>query len=158
LAGPTFNLSQRGIGLFALAGAAGAIVAPIAGRLGDRGWTQLVTGLSMATVASSFLLALWGGVGSMMAMVAAGLLVDGAVQANQVVGQREIYALGAQARSRLNGLYVALFFLGGAAGSAVASLIYALGGWSWVSWVGFGFPLAALALFATEFIGKGGKS
>jgi predicted MFS family arabinose efflux permease len=158
LAGPTFNLSQRGIGLFALAGAAGAIVAPIAGRLGDRGWTQMVTGLSMATVALSFLLGQWGGAGSMAAMVAAGLLVDGAVQANQVVGQRAIYALGAQARSRLNGLYVALFFVGGAAGSAVASLVYALGGWSWVSWVGFAFPLAALALFATEFMGRGGPA
>jgi predicted MFS family arabinose efflux permease len=156
LASPTFDLSQKGIGLFALAGAAGAIVAPIAGRLGDRGWTQVVTGLSMAIVALSFLLARWGGgAGSMAAMVAAGLLIDGAVQANQVVGQRAIYALGAEARSRLNGLYVALFFVGGAAGSAVASLVYALGGWSWVSWVGFAFPLAALALFATEFIGTG---
>ena len=154
LASPTFDLSQRGIGLFALAGAAGAIVAPIAGRLGDRGWTQMVTGLSIATVALSFLLAQFGGAGSMVAMVAAGLLVDGAVQANQVVGQRAIYALGAQARSRLNGLYVALFFAGGAAGSAVASLVFALGGWSSVSWLGFAFPLAALALFAREFIGK----
>jgi predicted MFS family arabinose efflux permease len=158
LASPAFNLSQRGIGLFALAGAAGAVVAPIAGRLGDRGWTGIVSGLAMATVALSFLLAQLGSAGSMAAMVAAGLLLDGAVQANQIVGQRAIYALGAEARSRLNALYVASFFIGGAAGSAIASLVYALGGWSSVSWVGFAFPLAALALFATEFIGDRGKS
>jgi predicted MFS family arabinose efflux permease len=157
LAGPTFGLSQRGIGFFALAGAAGAVVAPIAGRLADRGWTRVVTGLSMIVVAASFLLAKLGGAGSMAALVAAGILIDGAVQANQVVGLRAIHALGAEARSRLNGLYVALFFIGGAAGSAVASLAYALGGWEWITWIGFAFPLAALALFATEFSGARGK-
>jgi predicted MFS family arabinose efflux permease len=152
LAGPTFNLSQRGIGLFALAGAAGAIVAPIAGRLADRGWTQLVTGLSMVVVSGSFLLAKLGGGGSMAALVAAGILLDGAVQANQIVGQRAIYTLSAEARSRLNGLYVALFFIGGAAGSAIASLVYALSGWTGITWLGFALPLLALALFATEFV------
>jgi predicted MFS family arabinose efflux permease len=157
LAGPTFDLSQRGIGFFALAGAAGAISAPIAGRLADRGWTRIVTGFSMAIIAVSFLLAQLGGAGSLAALVAAGLLIDGAVQANQVVGQRAIYALGAEARSRLNGLYVALFFIGGAAGSAIASLVYALGGWRWICWIGCAFPVAALALFATEFAGQARK-
>jgi len=158
LAGPTFDLSQRGIGLFALAGAAGAVSAPIAGRLADRGWSRAVSGLSMAIIAVSFLLAQLGEAGSMAALIAAGLLIDGSVQANQVVGQRAIYALGAETRSRLNGLYVALFFIGGAAGSAIASLVYALGGWRWICWIGFAFPIAALALFATEFIDKRGKS
>ncbi len=36
LAGPAFGLSQAGIALFALAGVAGAIASPIAGRLADR--------------------------------------------------------------------------------------------------------------------------
>src|SRR5579872_271812 len=151
LAGPTYNLSQRGIGLFALAGAAGAIVAPIAGRLADRGLTRIVTALSMIIVSGSFLLAKLGGIGSMAALVAAGILIDGAVQANQIVGQRAIYALSVEARSRLNGLFVALFFIGGAVGSAIASLAYALGGWTWITWIGFAFPLISLALFATEF-------
>ena len=115
-----------------------------------------MTGLSMIVVAASFLLAKFGGdVGSMAALIAAGVLIDGAVQANQVVGQRAIYSLGAEARSRLNGLYVALFFIGGASGSAVASLTYALGGWDAIAWIGFAFPIAALALFATEFATSG---
>jgi hypothetical protein len=76
-------------------------------------------------------------------------------QANQVVGQRAIYSLDAEARSRLNGLYVALFFIGGATGSAIASLTCALGGWDRITWIGFAFPIAALALFATEFTTSG---
>jgi predicted MFS family arabinose efflux permease len=68
-----------------------------------------------------------------------------------VLGQRAIYALGADTRSRLNGLYMAIFFAGGAAGSAIASLTFVRGGWELVSWVGLVFPVAALVFYATEF-------
>jgi predicted MFS family arabinose efflux permease len=152
LAGPTFGLSQRGIALFALAGAGGALSAPVAGRIADRGWGRASTGLSMVVVAIAFLLARIGGEGSMLALLAAGVALDAGVQGNQVVSQRIIYALGEEARSRLNGLYIAMFFVGGAVGSSIASLAYALGGWERISWIGLAFPLAALALFATEFL------
>ena len=152
LAGPTFGLSQRGIALFALAGAGGALAAPIAGRVADRGWGRATTGLAMAVVAIAFLLARIGGGGSMAALLIAGVALDAGVQANQIVSQRVIFALDPEARSRLNGLYIAIFFLGGAAGSAIASLAYAYGGWDYVSWIGLTFPLAALAFYATEFL------
>ncbi|MGA2042741.1 MAG: MFS transporter [Roseiarcus sp.] len=152
LAGPTFGLSQRGIALFALAGAGGALSAPIAGRIADRGWGRAATGASMAVVAIAFLLSRVGGGGSMAALLAAGVMVDAGVQGNQVVSQRIIFALGDQARSRLNGLYIAMFFAGGAAGSGIASLAYALGGWTCVSWIGLAFPLVALAFYGTEFV------
>jgi predicted MFS family arabinose efflux permease len=158
LAGPSFGLSQRGIALFALAGASGALSAPIAGRIADRGWGRALTGVSIAAVAAAFLLARIGGGGSMIALLAAGVLLDAGVQGNQVVSQRLIYGLGDNARSRLNGLYIAIFFAGGAVGSAIASLAYATGGWERVSWIGAAFPLAALALFATEFLPPGRRT
>ena len=151
LAGPTFGLSQRGIALFALAGAGGALSAPIAGRIADRGWSRAATGASIGLAAIAFLLARLGGSGSMIALLMAGVLLDAGVQACQVVSQRAIYAIGAEARSRLNGLYVATFFAGGAVGSAIASLVFVLGGWNAVSWIGLAFPLAALVYYATEF-------
>lgn len=152
LAGPAFGLSQRGIALFALAGASGALAAPLAGRIADRGGGRALTGLSMGVVAIAFLLAWIGGHGSMAALLAAGVALDAGVQGNQVVSQRIVFALGAEARSRLNGLYIAMFFTGGAAGSAVASFAYARGGWSAVSAIGLALPLLALALYATEFL------
>lgn len=151
LAGPTFGLSQRGIALFALAGAAGAIAAPIAGRVADRGWTRIATGVSLGAVAIGFLLAKQGGMGSIALLLLAGILLDMGVQSNLVLGQRAIYALGAHTRSRLNGLYMAIFFAGGALGSSIASLSYLHGGWGLVSWIGCTFPIAALLLYATEF-------
>jgi predicted MFS family arabinose efflux permease len=150
LSSPAFGLTQRGIALFALAGVAGALSAPIAGRLADRGWTRVATGVSLSLAAVSFLLAWFGG-GSLLALLAAGILLDLSVQANVVLGQRAIYALGAHIRSRLNGLYLAIFFAGGALGSSIASVVYTHGGWSLVSWVGFAFPVAGLLFYATEF-------
>jgi predicted MFS family arabinose efflux permease len=152
LAGPTFGLSQRGIALFALAGAGGALSAPIAGRIADRGWSRAATGVSMAVVAVAFLMAQIDWSRSMIALLAAGILLDAGVQGNQVVSQRLIYALGDKARSRLNGLYIAIFFVGGAVGSSIASLAYVLGGWECVTWIGFVFAIVALMLFATEFL------
>ncbi|MBV9656431.1 MAG: MFS transporter, partial [Acetobacteraceae bacterium] len=67
------------------------------------------------------------------------------------IGQRAIYTLPAHLRSRLTGLFIAVFFAGGAAGSAFASPAFAAGGWPWVTWAGFALPILALLAFAGEF-------
>ncbi|MGC1305328.1 MAG: hypothetical protein WA840_23405, partial [Caulobacteraceae bacterium] len=88
------------------------------------------------------------------ALVGAGLLLDLGVQTSQVLGQREIYSLAAHQRSRLNGLYVALFFIGGAIGSGAGAAIYAWAGWGGAVVLGLVFCGLALALYATEFMGR----
>lgn len=150
LAGPLFNLSQAGIAIFALVGAAGAISAPIAGRLADKGHTKIATGVALSTAGIAFLLSLFGESGSLTALVLAGVLLDLSVQCNVVLGQRAIYSLGPEVRSRLNALYMAIFFGGGAIGSALASIAYVTGGWTLVAWIGFAFPAAAFLFFLTE--------
>ena len=149
----TFLLSQSGIALFALAGVAGAVSAPIAGRVADRGWSRPATGLAMLAVAAAFPLSHLGPPGSapaLAALVAAAILLDFGVTANLVLGQRAIYALGAATRARLNGLYMATFFAGGAIGSALGGWAYARGGWMLASWIGLAMPMAALSYYLTE--------
>ncbi|QCG92427.1 MFS transporter [Azospirillum sp. TSA2s] len=153
LMGAPFHLSQRGIALFALSGAAGALVAPIAGRIADRGWTRPATGFALAIAALSFFVAR-AGEGSIALLVLAGLLLDMGVQMNMVLGQRAIYSLGAETRSRMNAIYMAIFFLGGAAGSALAGYAFAVGGWAPVTWIGFAFPAVGLLFYLTEFRGR----
>ncbi|MDQ0395134.1 MFS transporter [Labrys monachus] len=153
LAGPAFRLSQGGIALFALAGVAGAVAAPIAGRVADRGWSRPATALAMMSAAAAFLVTHLAPPGSPLALgllVVAANLLDFGVSSNLVLGQRAIYALGAEFRSRLNGLYMAIFFGGGAVGSAVGGWAYAQGGWALASWIGLALPVAALLCFATE--------
>lgn len=153
LASPAFDISQAGIALFALAGVAGAVAAPIAGRWADRGHTRIASAGAMAMAAASFLLTLVVEPGSTLSLgllVAAALVLDFGVTANVVLGQRAIYSLGAEYRGRLNGLYMATFFMGGAAGSALGAWAFAQGGWSLTAWIGFALPVAAILYFATE--------
>ena len=153
LAGPAFKFSQSGIALFALAGVAGAVAAPIAGRVADRGWTRTATAFAMMLTTGGFALthvAELGSTFSLAALVAAAIAIDFGVQANVVLGYRALFVLGAESRSRLNGLYMTTFFLAGAAGSAVGGWAYATGGWALASSIGAALPIAALIYLATE--------
>ncbi len=156
-----FQLSQAAIALFALAGAAGAVAAPLAGRLADRGLGKPATAGAMLLVAGAFLLTQVDSAGSPLALAAftlAAIMLDFGVQMNGVVGQRAILASAPEVRGRLNGLYIASFFMAGAIGSALAGWAYAKGGWALTSWVGFALPVAALICLATErseFVGGG---
>ncbi|VFR23358.1 MFS permease [plant metagenome] len=153
LAGPAFGLSQGGIALFSLAGAAGAVATPIAGRIADQGHSHTATALAMGLVALAFPLTHIVQPGSGWALgllVMAAIMLDFGVAANLTLGQRAIFALGDEIRSRLNGLYMAAFFLGGALGSALDAWAYARGGWAWASGLAFALPVAALAYWMTE--------
>jgi predicted MFS family arabinose efflux permease len=154
LAGPAFHLSQAGIAAFAFAGAAGAVAAPIAGRIADRGWTQPASALAMLAVAAAFLgthLVTLGSPGSLAVLVAAAVVLDFGCTANLVLGQRALFVLGGELRSRLNGLYMATFFLGGALGSAMGGWLYAQDGWAAASWFGLALPVVAFGYLSTGF-------
>ncbi|MDK4701278.1 MFS transporter [Rhizobium sp. CNPSo 4062] len=153
LASPAFSLTQNGIALFALAGAAGAVASPIAGRVADRGWTKLATAFALVLAIIAFLIGHFSGSGSLLALITltlSGIMLDFGVQTNLVLGQRAIFALSAEHRSRLNGLYMATFFAGGALGSALGGWAYATGGWNMASWIGVAFPVIALLAYLTE--------
>ena len=150
-----FHLGQSGIALFALAGASGAVAAPIAGRAGDRGWGggTLVLCHGLIIVASA--LAAWcGSAGAssplvaLVAMAASAVLLDFGVIGDQTLGRRAVNMLRPEARGRLNALFVGLFFLGGAVGSAMAGVAWELGGWPAVCITGGGFGTVALLVDA----------
>ena len=151
LAGPDFHFTQAGIALFALAGVAGAISAPIAGRFADRGLSRPGTMFAIFSVALAFLLTHVGRPGSTLSLgllVAAAILLDFGVQASRVFGQRAIFVLGPEYRSRFNGLFMTSFFLAGALCSALGAWIFVHYGWTATAWVGFALPATALAYFA----------
>ncbi len=153
LLGPAYHLTQAQVALFALVGAAGAVSAPLTGHWADKGLTRVGSALAMAGGCAAFLLSRLAPQHSFLGvaiLAGAGVLLDFAVTANLVFGQRAIYVLGAETRSRMNGLYMATFFTGGAIASALAGWTFAQGGWGWTSWLGAGLPLLGLAYFAME--------
>lgn len=148
-----FGFHQTGIALFALAGAAGALTAPIAGRLGDRGYIRLGTAGALLTITASCLLAGWSGaIHSLALLVVFVLTLDGATQINQVLGQRVIFSLPGEDRGRVNAVYMTILFVLGASGSAIATLAYHAAGWWGAMGAGAAIGSVVTLLFATEWL------
>ena len=148
-----FHLTQLGIALFALVGAAGAASAPIAGRLADRGHTQPATTVALLLIILAFALSALAVVEhDLILLTGCGVLLDIGVQANNVLGQRAIYALAPELRARLNGAYMAALFTGGAIGSALGSQLLQGHGWPGVALAGIVAPVIALAYQAAHLI------
>lgn len=146
-----FALSERGIGLFALAGAGGALAAPIAGRLADRGLSRITTAGAMIAVGTAFLATSWAASAMLLsALVVLAVIIDAAVQANQVVSQRIIFSVPAEIRGRVNALYMTITFGGGALGSLLGTVSYHGGGWTMTAMVGGLIGTLALVLFTVE--------
>jgi predicted MFS family arabinose efflux permease len=82
-------------------------------------------------------------------MVASAVLLDIGVIGDQTLGRRAINLLRPEARGRMNGLFVGLFFLGGALGSAIAGIAWASGGQSLTCVAGASFCIVALLVDAT---------
>lgn len=156
LEGPQFQLSQTGIAIFALVGMAGAVASPIAGRLADRGHTLYATAAALVLGVIGFALPLFQPDSRVLALgilVVASIVLDMAVAANLVLGQRAIFSLSANVRSRLNGLYFALFFAGGALGSGLGTWVFTHYGWTAALLMGMAFPALALVYWVGELFG-----
>ena len=146
-----FGLHERGMALFALAGAGGALVAPWAGHLADAGLTRACTTAAMAVLGLSFLASRWlVAAGLLAAFALVAVLLDAAVQMNHVVSQRVIYTSPAGIRGRVNAIYMTVAFVGGAAGSMLGALTYHRGGWGATAWTGAAIGAVLLVLQATE--------
>lgn len=149
-----FGLSQYSIAIFALAAAGGALAAPFVGRLADRGFTRILTAGAMITLGLSFYATDWAvTVSSMAALVLLTVLLDAAVQTNQITGQRIIYAVPIETRGRMNAMYMTLLFAGGAIGSVLGTITYHWGGWDATATAGGVMGLLMLLLFAAELRG-----
>ena len=148
-----YGLSQVGIGVFALVGAGGAAAAPLTGWLGDRGFGRVGRGAMTFLGVMAMALAAGAG-GHLVLLAAAGLLLDMAVQGNQVLNQRDIYALRADARARLNTVYMSVMFTGGAIASAVSGMLYESHGWTPVAVFGAALAAVAFAQWAAEQVSR----
>lgn len=128
LESPTYHLGSRAAGLFGLVGAAGALCAPLVGHFADRYGARRNVLLSLfINVGAWIVMAVWGT--HLAGLVVGVLALDVAAQAVHVSNQTRIYALVPGARSRLNMVYMTLYFIGGSLGSYLASACWYKFGW-----------------------------
>jgi predicted MFS family arabinose efflux permease len=142
-----YGLGAGVAGTFGVVGAAGALCAPLAGRLADKHGSRWVVSLGMALLAASYLL-LWAEESAhrstafhLAALVVGVVVLDMGAQMTQVANQTRIFGLVPSARSRLNTVYMTIYFSGAAAGSALATI-------AWVRWRWNGVCVLALGLIA----------
>jgi predicted MFS family arabinose efflux permease len=139
---PRFHLGPSQIGAFALAGIAGAAMAPVTGRLSDRHGPLFTIRVSLALVGLSFasMLVLPG---SLVALALATIGFDLGAQVSMVSHQTIIYSLKPSARSRINSVYVGGLFGFFALGSFAATWVFSRFDWA-------GVVLLCLASCATS--------
>jgi len=150
LHGAPFHLGAAAAGAFGLAGAAGALVAPVAGRIADsRGpalMTRLGAGLAMLSFAAMALSPLLPEGGRLWLLVASAVGFDLGVQASLIAHQTIVYGIDPAARSRLNAVLMVGMFIGMAAGATLGSQALAAWGWNGVVAVATIASAAALVL------------
>lgn len=146
LASDPFNYSESTIGLFGLAGAAGALMAGPAGRFTDKGKGRLTTSAGLLLLLLSWIpLALSGY--SVAAFVAGVVILDLAVQAVHVTNQSTLYRMMPEARSRLTAGYMTCYFCGGAFGSLLSGYAYSHYGWDGVCYSGAAVSALGLVIW-----------
>lgn len=129
LANPPFNFQTLQIGLFGIAGAAGALAAPLVGKLsdGDNPRKNLMIGFIFQIIS----IALFYFTGSHLYLFVIGIiLIDIGQQAIHVTNQTRIYTLIPEARNRLNTIFMSVSFIGASCGSAFGLWLWDQGGWN----------------------------
>lgn len=145
-----FHLGSGAAGAFGLAGAAGALAAPLAGRLADRRGPELVTRLGAGLTAISFAIMWFAPLLSpplqLALIVISTIGFDFGIQATLVAHQTMIFGLEPAARGRLNALLFVGMFTGMATGAILGSLALAQWGWPAVVTLATAASLAALVV------------
>lgn len=123
-----FNYTTAQIGLFGIAGAAGALAAPLVGKMSDGRDPRRNIIIGLVLEALSFATFYFTGSGIILLLVGI-ILLDVGHQSIMVTNQTIIYALKPEARNRFNTVYMTTTFIGGATGSALGLLFWNQGQW-----------------------------
>lgn len=135
-----FGLGSGAAGAFGLAGAVGALAAPLAGRLADRYGPRRVAvlGASVATLAYALMFGMdWlPPSAQLLLLVLSAIGLDFGFQSALIAHQSTVYGLDPAARSRLNAMLITAMFAGMASGSVIGALALAHGGWPAIAAIG----------------------
>ncbi|WP_336221404.1 MFS transporter [Citrobacter amalonaticus] len=131
-----YQMGSAAAGAFGIAGAAGALAAPLAGHLADKVGAEKVTQLGALLVTLSFalmfLLPTLPVQGQWLLIALSAIGFDLGLQSSLVAHQNLVYSLEPQARGRLNALLFTVVFIGMASGSMLGSQVYAVADWEGV--------------------------
>ncbi|MFB2580314.1 MFS transporter [Herbiconiux sp. P15] len=144
-----FGFGSLIAGLFGVAGIAGSLLAPLAGRQVDEGRAVLTLTLASSLIAVAFAV-MWAGQSSVIALIAAIVVLDAGVGIAHSSNQARIFRVDPLKRGRLNSVYMFSYFIGGAIGSIVGVAAYGAFGWGGVCVAGLGLGLVVLVVVSSN--------
>lgn len=130
-----FNMGSDVAGEFGLVGAFGAIAAGLMGRLSDKTDPFKLSTFTLLLVLISFVVFYFSG-HSLIGLIIGVIIMDMGVQATHISNQAIIFALNPEARNRLNTVYMVSYFIGGAAGTFIATELWSSYKWTGVCGIG----------------------
>ena len=149
LSGNPFNYDTFQIGLVSLAGLTAAVFGLGIGKLQDKGLSVPALGIFIILSLITMLCGL-AFYDSIIAIIIIAAVLSVAVQGISVLSQARLFNLSNEERSRLNTVFVVNNFIFGAVGSALASLLWSLGGWQYVMMGASLISLMALIVWLTS--------
>ncbi|AIO65625.1 MFS transporter [Burkholderia oklahomensis] len=135
LAAPPYHQGSGVAGAYGVAGAAGALAAPLFGRFADRAGPLPAIRVGCLLVIGSFV-GMWIFSGSLIALAIGAVLFDLGVMAALVSHQTIVNTIDPIARSRLNGILITGAMFGVAVGAEAGNLALIYAGWPGICAVG----------------------
>jgi len=142
LANAPYHFNDFQIGLFGIVGLAGVFATPWAGKQIAKGLENKVALICMWLLVLAWI-PLFFAQQSLLAYAGGVILAYFGLSAFHVLNQNLVYRISAQARSRINSIYMTLYFGGAALGSLVA--VYTWKHWGWSVCVAVGLAMAILS-------------
>ncbi|MCK4080039.1 MFS transporter [Acinetobacter radioresistens] len=142
LSGPTFQLPDFMIGLIPLMGIFGALSTQWIGKQADKGYTRILTWIGCGLLGISWI-AFYFTQYSLISYITGFGIIHLGLAIVHSCNQNIVFRLRPDAKSRLNAIYMTMYFIGAAGGSALGIYAWHHGGWLMTCLAGFSLALAA---------------
>ncbi|MFC6051392.1 MFS transporter [Acinetobacter sp. Ac_877] len=142
----SFGLSDMTVGIVTLVGVFGALSTKKVGQFADRGHTKTITWAGISTLAISWIFLYLGQYYLISYIIGFGLINLGLALVH-TSNQNIVFRLREDSKSRINSIYMTMYFIGGATGSALGIYAWRHGAWEMSCIVGICLVIAA-AIFA----------
>lgn len=141
-----FKYTSEQIGLMGLAAAAGALGAPLVGRIADKKNPRIAIGYGIIFLFFGYFL-FYIFKANIIGIIVGIIAIDLGLQGIHVSNQTRIYTLLPEARNRLNTVFMTTSFIGTSLGSGIGLWVWSFAQWNGVCAAGTALILIALIIY-----------
>lgn len=145
-----FKYTSEQIGLMGLAAAAGALGAPLVGRIADKKNPRIAIGYGIIFLFLGYIL-FYIFQANLIGMIVGIIAIDLGLQGIHVSNQTRIYTLLPEARNRLNTVFMTTSFIGTSLGSGIGLWVWSFARWNGVCVAGIGLITTALIIYLATY-------